>query len=73
MKTYNLKAVEVGDLKLIRDDYQSLKPMKDLSGPSNTELDNQEQAELQDELKEYEEENLLISDPEEYERRVANV
>ena len=70
MKTYNLQSVEVGDVKLVRDGVEQEKPVT----PQQVKeaVEEQQQLVLQ-ELDEYEKENLLISDPEEYEKRVGNV
>ena len=71
MKTYNLHSVEVGDLKLlrIRDDGTVAPPT-----PEQVKQVQEEQQQLVlQEIDEYEKENLLISDPEEYEKRVGNV
>ena len=70
MKTYNLQSVAVGDVKLVRDGEEQPKPIT----PKQVQQAQEEQQQLVlQELDEYEKENLLISDPEEYEKRVGNV
>ena len=76
MKTYNVNTVRVGDLLLERGEGKDVDIKAAPQQGSVTQLspaEQQEQHALQEELQEIEDENLLISDPEEYEKRVGNV
>ena len=66
-KTFNLKFIKVGDLEICRSDIEQVdhKPKEVV-----TELPTP--PEVQQELAEYDQENLLITDPLEYEKRVGN-
>ena len=66
-KTFNLKFIKVGDLEICRSDIEQpqvkhREPITELPAPP----------EVQQELAEYDQENLLITDPLEYEKRVGN-
>ena len=69
-KSFNLKLIKVGDLEIHRVDAPHTP--SELSSPTLV-TDPDKDISLQQELAEYDQENLLISDPVEYEKRVGNV
>ena len=72
MKTYNLHSIQVADLKLLRHKEDELTANTATPEEVKAAVEEQQQLVLQ-EIDEFEKENLLISDPEEYEKRVGNV
>lgn len=66
MKTYNLAYVRYGSIELHRNNHKTVPPpVKQLEA-----VDHSEQ--IEDELSDFEQENLLITDPEAYEKQFAN-
>jgi hypothetical protein len=63
-KTYNLKHIKIGDLEIVRNVGDDEPVVKLELAPEVSEADTD------DEVQEYVDENLMISDPVEYEKRM---